>query len=69
MSRFRGDVSLFRRSKSAHSLRSKILPLSIKKNHQKILKMKKSGASFRFFFAIFEIFENFENIEIFSISL
>ena len=50
----------------AQSLRSKILPRSINKNHQNNLKMKKVRASFRKFLKIFEIFEIFENFRKFS---
>ena len=63
--------SFFRRSKYAQSLRSKILHLSIKKNHQKILKMKKVRATLRKktkkipeIFGIFEIFRFFHDFTV-----
>ena len=58
--------SLFGRFYFMHSLRSKILHRSIKKNERKKLKMKKVRDTFRIFFNFFEIFDFLKIFEIFS---
>ena len=59
--------SLFDRSNRSHRLRTENLHRSIKKNHQKFLKMKKVGAKTRFRKFLVEIFRKFLDFKIWQI--